>query len=709
MSNSNVALIEQFNLFFQIYESLLPYIFLNDTQKKYFDSKKIWTTKLREEKFAVAFFGSFTSGKSTLINAILHQELLPEGVKSTTAFPTLIKKGERDIATIYYLNSSSKNKYKGQLIYEIREAIGNKMPPYNQNTQQFLQDINHAIVQYEQESQNKVERKPYEQLKQLLENWSEQNTPSTEVNLTNLKSYVEGHPDSLFIDRIEVTVKDINLANDIVIVDLPGVAVSNLRHLNFTEDYLTKKAKAFVVCMKPRSLIEGEEAKFLKRIHAINPSILSNSFWIINQWDSLNAVEKRGEEENFQQKIIDYQFNIDPDRFFKISALQYSLLRYIAEGTLEQTKKRKKEIDTLQSIKSPATDISSPEAQSFLKIVEPVVDFAKFKEALFAHLNTDAKNEFFASVTNELFEMIQKLTQMIEPDYSQYQNQKMDDFRSIKLESETRKELDRFICDLEQKIRDFAKDIRTYYSQTDYWTDSIQNEINREIDTVLINTPELKNELRKGAHQDSDYSQLSAILKKKIGLVAILEKYLTVDTFLEQINNLSRELRLVNQRYLPQSTFNVLEDKLGKRDIQMRISGVADIIFFDLGDKFQDIGFELKNLLKETEQSFDDSEQDNNDNELIESALDQYRQELTKFMSSLKPDINKYINRSIKNHVEYLDEELPKLLNANPNKDAITLKIRENLEKSKTVENEIQKKEVITAAYQKLIALQQSL
>lgn len=245
-------LIRQFDRFFEIHNLISPYLSLTSTQQEYFDSKRTWTKRLKEEKFSVAFFGPFTSGKSTLINTILHQELLPEGVKSTTAFPTIIKKGNKDRATIYYLDRKSKFKYRGELVGEIKKIIGDKLPLFNDNSQQYLQDINSAINQYEQESQNKVDRKPYLQLKQLLENWNKKNNQSIEVNLTELKSYVEGHPDSLFIDRIEVSVMDIDIAEDIIIVDLPGVAVANLRHLNFTEDYLINKAKAFVVCMKPK-------------------------------------------------------------------------------------------------------------------------------------------------------------------------------------------------------------------------------------------------------------------------------------------------------------------------------------------------------------------------------------------------------------------------------------------------------------------------
>ena len=702
MSNKNIEITNKFKQFFEIYQFIAPYLSLNDTQQDYFNENKNWIQRLREVKFPVAFFGPFTSGKSTLINVILHKELLPEGTKSTTAFPTLIKKGSKNQATIYYLDKKGKYRFRGKLIGEIRKIIGDKIPPFNNDSQQYLISIDNAINQYEAESKNKVDRKAYRELKQLIEHWNEKNNQSKQVSLLDLNSYIEGHPDSLFIDRIEVSVVDIDIPDDIILVDLPGVAVANPRHVNFTKEYLSHKAKAFVVCMKPKSLVEGKEAEFLKDINKTNSSILNRSFWIINQWDSLNQVEKQQEERNFQEKISNYHFNIERNRFFKISALQYSLLKHIAEGTLNQTEKRKKEIDTLNSINSDLIEdiLQSPErAKSLLNEVKPVQEFSDFLQSLFDYLNTTAKEEFLGSAINDLSIMVKELTEIIRPYYFQYQNQKTDDFRSIRIEAETRKELEQFISQLETKIADFAKDIRIS-KKSDLWTEDTQSKINQKIDRVLVNTPELQNKLRTGKHQDFDFSILASILKENIGLADILEQHLSVDSFMEKINHFSRELKSINPNYLPKYTVDILEDKLGKRDIQMRLFGVADIVFYELGDKFQEIGLNLKHALNDSEK---------NSNDLSQSVLDNYRQELKIFVKELKHNINKYLNRSIKNHVEYLATELPILLKHDVNKDAIALQIRENLEKSETVEFEIQKQEAISVAYQKLTELYKSL
>lgn len=60
--------------------------------------------KHREERFYVAILGLFKRGKSTIINALLNQEVLPSAVIPVTAIITLIEHSERTAAEIYFSN-----------------------------------------------------------------------------------------------------------------------------------------------------------------------------------------------------------------------------------------------------------------------------------------------------------------------------------------------------------------------------------------------------------------------------------------------------------------------------------------------------------------------------------------------------------------------------------------------------------------------------
>ncbi len=60
--------------------------------------------KHREERFYVAILGLFKRGKSTIINALLNQEVLPSAVIPVTSIVTLIEHSDRTAAEIYFSN-----------------------------------------------------------------------------------------------------------------------------------------------------------------------------------------------------------------------------------------------------------------------------------------------------------------------------------------------------------------------------------------------------------------------------------------------------------------------------------------------------------------------------------------------------------------------------------------------------------------------------
>ena len=60
--------------------------------------------KHREERFYVAILGLFKRGKSSIINALLNQEVLPSAVIPVTSIITLIEHSDRTAAEIYFSN-----------------------------------------------------------------------------------------------------------------------------------------------------------------------------------------------------------------------------------------------------------------------------------------------------------------------------------------------------------------------------------------------------------------------------------------------------------------------------------------------------------------------------------------------------------------------------------------------------------------------------
>lgn len=700
-SERNNTLIQKFKDFFTVYQYIVSYIDIDNTTNSYIEQRKDWIRRLNEVEFPVAFFGSFSAGKSTIINAILGQEILPEATQSTTAFPTLIRKGSKNEVFVYYIDNQAKKYLFHQLCQEIGGKININLDTIsddqlNNSTvrNDSISKIAKAISEYEQKTQTKIDSKPYNTLGQLYTSWDNQEYQQRKsIKVEELKDYVEGHPDALFIDRIEVSIAKINIPDEIVIVDLPGLAVANQRHIQFTKDYIEKKAKAFVVCMKPKHLLEGQEIEFLEEVNRNNPTILQRSFWVINQWDTLNDKQQKEEEINFNDKIQQYNFAIISNRVFKFSALNYFLVTAIANGSLNQTSKLQTHLSNLKKIVADPNSLTQDQAKELLINNPELKSFADFSESLFTYLNSTAKDEFLKDAKTELLRMINSIEKLLKPLYDEYKDSV--DLETEFLVVEVNKQFGAFFEQLKQKIKQFAEEIRVS-NESNFWkstdTSPLQNQLNHKISK--LNKDTLKNELSIGLDTEGSLSRLPDIMERSLDLTSLLRhKMIEVieDNFIKRLSMLLFELQEINQEYLPQILLQQLEDKLNSRDITMRINGLADSLLYAYGEKMESIGLTLQEC------------KGNTLDERIALALKKYEEELKIFITEIAKDINKYIRRSIKNHAEYVELELLKILE--DSQDSIITEISRKIKVSEAIARETKKRTLINNCYSKLVQL----
>ncbi|MEO8934755.1 MAG: dynamin family protein, partial [Xanthomarina sp.] len=78
----------------------------DSNQKTLFKELETLFLKHREERFYVAILGLFKRGKSTIINALLNQQILPSDVIPVTSIITLIEHSDRTAAEIYFSNGA---------------------------------------------------------------------------------------------------------------------------------------------------------------------------------------------------------------------------------------------------------------------------------------------------------------------------------------------------------------------------------------------------------------------------------------------------------------------------------------------------------------------------------------------------------------------------------------------------------------------------
>ncbi|BAG03909.1 hypothetical protein MAE_40870 [Microcystis aeruginosa NIES-843] len=692
--------IQQFQDYFAIYESVFPYLPIKDTEKSSIEKRKDWISKLKQTEFHVAFLGSYSAGKSTIINGILGREILPEANTSTTAFPTIVKKGEKDQAFIYFMDDKAQRILYDSFITEIGHKIGKNLSnESHEPLGRHFQSIEEAIKQYETETGSSIDQQALGKSRLLVRNLTNPNSNyqgRKEIQLSELGNYVEGYEGAIYVDKIEVFVENLNIADGIVLVDLPGLGVDNKRHEEFTQDYIKEKAKAFVVCINPFNVLQGKEIEFLAEINKKNPTIIQRAFWVINQWDLPDNTHKLEAINSFNQRVGDYNFTIKEERKFQTSALNYLLLKTIAQGTINQSQKLRGHLDNLKKI-GLENEPSKDQAKDLLLHHPDIVLFSQFLESLYKYLNKEAKDEFIADARKELLEIIRKLERLLKEPYHQYSqiSNPQDDMKIRAVSSQSRF----FIDQLKKKVKEFSQQIRTH-EDSQFWKESDTHEVIRELDKKImqIDKKELKNYLSEGLDINGHISRLPNFVTEKIKLTSSMRKKLisVVDIpFTQRLSTLLSDLQTINLSYLPEEVLKKLEDNLCERDISMRLSGLADALFYQYGDELETIGLSLKDC---SGQTF---------SERLDQALKMYKDKLEECTKKLVKELNTNIWYSLKNHAEYLEEKLLELFN--DCQDEISSQIAQTIKLDEAIASEVTKQTTITNSYEKLITLKSSI
>ena len=111
----------------QKYKSILKEIKKQENDELFEEIKTLCESEARPLHIAVV--GEYSSGKSTFINALLQQEILPEGVLPTTGVATYIQQGQPSL--LVSLHNGIKSAYEESMLHELStrkdlEATGNQ-------------------------------------------------------------------------------------------------------------------------------------------------------------------------------------------------------------------------------------------------------------------------------------------------------------------------------------------------------------------------------------------------------------------------------------------------------------------------------------------------------------------------------------------------------------------------------------------------------
>ncbi len=197
---------------------------------------------ITKDVFRILFIGGFSRGKSTVVNALLGEKILPSKLSPATAVITILKYGEDKQATIVY-----KDKNRGSETVSIEKLRDYVIIPEGSHI--------------EDEIGSRID------------------TP---------------------IEKIEITYPFELLKNGVEIIDTPGLEDDYSRN-KITMDYLPKSDAAIVV-LSSQQLLTQDETRLIKE--ELIPRGFNHIFYLINFADELDSPKEEKEVISRFTKII---------------------------------------------------------------------------------------------------------------------------------------------------------------------------------------------------------------------------------------------------------------------------------------------------------------------------------------------------------------------------------------------------------------------
>ena len=169
-------------------------------------------TRLQEGRFHLAILGQFKRGKSTLLNALVGDRLLPSSVLPLTAIPTFIQASDSLRAEARGMDGMVNDKFKGDSISELSAFLSKLV--------------------------------------------TEESNPENRLGISHVNVF---HPSPL-------------LKNGVVIIDTPGIGSTFIHNTEVTLNFLPQcDAALFLISADPP--ISEVELKFLQRVKELVPRL----------------------------------------------------------------------------------------------------------------------------------------------------------------------------------------------------------------------------------------------------------------------------------------------------------------------------------------------------------------------------------------------------------------------------------------------------
>ena len=255
--------------------------------------------KLKNEEFIISMVGTMKAGKSTTINAIVGQEILPSRVEAMTTLPTLITHIKGKVEPVLKLNKSYINTLN-DLLRKVRNNSKSK--------------------NYSKSEQNITNNKNFQFKEQILgnEKIKEALTIFNDLRRVSKDQIFDKFIELKNIPRIEIefkTLKDIVTKDNskLSLLDTPGPnEYKQSAKLKETLKIQLENSSAVIFVVDYKSYESGDTNDIKQRISDIHEYLKSKNFYILaNKFD---ASKNSDEEYEDTKKRIHTYFELKEDK-----------------------------------------------------------------------------------------------------------------------------------------------------------------------------------------------------------------------------------------------------------------------------------------------------------------------------------------------------------------------------------------------------------
>jgi GTPase Era involved in 16S rRNA processing len=367
-------------------------------------------TKLRDNTYQIAFVATFSAGKSTLINAMLGNDILPSMAKPTTGRLTFINDREGDVAAqievskkgnqrVIILSYRDPQDLQKHLYKYLRNGSIGKAEVYSKDKSlQFDGSVD--LVDSPFYPVNEADDIHANQARLNL-NRGYSSFSLTDVSQVELGSFINN--DAVKELNIYAPVKHLTKQvrlNGIQFVDTPGTnSARHANHKRITFDFINK-ANAVVYVINFTTAFTDDDALLLEEIRQqreYNPQFCNKLFFAVNKIDQDNS-----NGQNLQDTLSsiyntltnDYGFDIEPDRVIGIAAFPALLYRMKQDNLLQSHQKRALNSYTVKFLDSDDYwDVSLEDRALAEKNVLKMSNIEELESALVNYLSNNNKTQ----------------------------------------------------------------------------------------------------------------------------------------------------------------------------------------------------------------------------------------------------------------------------------------------------------------------------